>query len=1099
LRDFIFILGVFILGDVMLKPTKSLNLWIIMAIILGLTGSAMPVPEAPVRLSAQLIELALSEPHARLRLIIQKSGPGNQAEHLVESLGGEILNELELLNAFSAKIEAAELARLSADASVAWVALDAPVSAADNGSPSPHITLRSEFNQADYNADSASWGAGWSEVGEVDGPRAGQVAIESFFAGLYQGLRLMGTGVGIQTSLDLSMAAGALLSLEFRRKDFGPRDAVRIEASLDGDEWSTLDQIQGSGSDAELVSAQLDLSPFQGQQLMLRLSSALSTPARLYLDYLQVDYTTSPREAPVFENRVLLPLVVQTGQQEVSYTLNGATSMDALYSTGTLLDEFNSISYANNDGLVSWSGDWVEDDPAGQGPSGGYIHIEYDNYYGAELRLENDPNTEAHPSVWRRKDLTAGVTGAVLSFDFRTSNAQAMQDQVLVQVSGDDGQTYHTLEVIETYSGSVQRSRRYDISAYTTGVTRVRFMLGSGYTAPHAYFAIDNVQIAYTTSGANEVRDEFHSLSYAGEDGIGTWRTPWIEYDPYGGFGPEGGYVFVSGERLGFHYIYANCDYIQRAVNLQSATRATLTFDWDTRQLQSKSNISVLVSSDGGAHFSILDTFIGGDSGDASYDLTPFISSNTVVRFQDQGADWVYGEYAYFDNIQISYSRPCPKCINYSSLENTFTPAVNANKLWNEPPYIQGQGVTVAVVDSGVADHMDFKDASGASRVLTHVSFATGSELPDDFYGHGTHIAGLIAGNGALSGNEYMGIAPQANLVDVKVLDDMGRGFTSQVVDGLEWIFENAAQYNIRVVNLSLNSAEAESYRTNALSAALELLWFKGITVVVAAGNNAGSQPGILYPPANDPYLITVGAADTHDTASLSDDILASFSSFGVTTEGYSRPDLVAPGTNMTSLLASDSNLVIEHPDKVVQDNQGNNFFQMSGTSVASPLVAGAAALLLQAEPELTPDQVKARLIDTARPFTAGNDAGYLDVYAAVHTQTPVPPDQAYIPNLLPAQMALIAYRASMSNAGDIDWNNLDWSAVNWDAVDWGSVNWGSVNWGSVNWGSVNWGSVNWGSVNWGSVNWGSVNWGSVNWGSVNWGSVNWGSNYWDD
>jgi len=1079
-----------------------------MAILMGLTGSTLPEQGAPVRMQTTLQELAESEPDARVRVIIQKSGSGNEAERTVTALGGEILNELELINAFSAKIEAGKLARLSSHPSVAGVTLDTPVSAADSGNPSPHITLRAEFNQADYNTDLASWGAEWGEVGEDDGPHDGQVAIESFFAGIYQGVRMMGNGVGIQTSLDLSKAEQAILSLEFRRKDFESGDAIKIEASPDGNDWSTLDQIQGSGSDAELVSTQVDLSALQGQQVMLRILSYLNPQARMYIDFLQIDYSTSPKETPVFENRVLLPFVVRTEKQVTLNTFNGATSMDALYSSGTVRDEFNVISYANNDGLVSWNGEWVEDDVAGPGPSAGNIHVENYNY-GNELHLVNYPNTGTYPSIWRRKDLTGGVTGAVLSFDFRTINAEAMQDQILVQVSGDDGQTYHTLEVIETYSGSVTGSRRYDISSYTGGVSRVRFMVGNGYTDPSEYFAIDNVQIAYTTNGANEIRDEFHTQSYAGEAGLATWRAPWAEYDPYGGFGAYGGYVYVTNERLTFHYVYGNCEYTQRAVNLQGATNATLNFDWDTRQLQSKYNISVLVSADGGVHFSVLDTFTGGQSGEASYDLTPFISQNTVVRFQDRGTNWVYGEYAYFDNIQISYSSPCPECINYDNLENAFIPAVNANKLWNESPKIQGQGVTVAVVDSGIAEHTDFKDVSGASRILTHVSFASESDLPDDFYGHGTHVAGLIAGNGALSENEYMGIAPKANLVDVKVLDDLGRGYTSEVVDGLEWIFNNAAEYNIRVVNLSLNSASAESYRTSALSAALEMLWFKGITVVVAAGNNGSSEPGILYPPANDPYLIAVGATDDHDTASLNDDTLASFSSFGVTAEGYSRPDLVAPGTDMIGLLASDSNLVIDHPENVRKDRQGNDFFQMSGTSMASPVVAGVAALLLQAEPELTPDQVKARLITTARPFNAGNNAGYVDVYAAVHTQTPAAPNQAYIPSSLPAQMAMIAYWASTENDGNIDWENVDWSSVNWEAVDWGSVNWGSVNWGSVNWGSVNWGSVNWssvnwgsvnwGSVNWGSVNWGSVNWGSVNWGSVNWGSVNWGNNFWGD
>jgi serine protease AprX len=1083
----------------MSKLSRGLHLLIILAIVLGISASAKTPRAEPDHMPAALVQLAKSDPGQRVRVIVQKSGSGDEAERVVESLGGEIVNELQLLNAFSAIIGAGNLIGLSRNASVAWLALDAPVSAADSSLPTSPITLRADFNQADYSADLASWGSVWTEIGEDDGPQDGQVAIESFFAGLYQGVRLAGSGAGLQTQVDLSQADQPVLSLDYRRKDFVSGDTLELDVSLDGEQWSTLDQIQGTGSDAELISAEVDLSPYQGYPIILRLMGAMNSQARIYIDAIQIDYFTVPKETPVFENQVYLPYISQTARQSASVPLNSIASPLALYSTGTVRDEFNWVSFANNDGLIPWSSAWGEEDAAGVGPSAGDIQIAFNNFYGGELRLDNYPAVDPQPNIWRRIDLSGGVTGAVLSFDFHTSNVEAMQDQIYVQVSGDDGLTYHTLEVIETYSGFVRGERRYDISAYTGGVTRIRFLVAAGYNEPYKYFYLDNVQVAYTTNGANEVRDEFSSRSYDGEDGLATWKGRWVEYDPYGGYGARGGYVFATGEKLGFHYVYANCEYVQRAVDLQGATTATLRFDWDTRNLRKNFNISVLVSSDGGLNFTVLGTFSGGASGEASYDLTPYISANTLVRFQDRSVDWVYGQYAFFDNVQISFSSPCPACINYQNLQNAFIPAVGANKLWNEPPYLQGQGVTVAVVDSGIAEEEDFKDAKGTSRILTHVSFVSDSKLPDDFYGHGTHVAGLIAGNGNISNQQYMGIAPQANLVDVKVLDDKGQGFTSDVVAGLEWVYNNAEQYNIRVVNLSLNSSVAESYRTSALSAALELLWFKGITVVVAAGNNGSSQPGILYPPANDPYLIAVGASDDKDTASIGDDTLASFSSFGDTTDGYSRPDLVAPGTNLISLLAPDSDLAINHADKVKKDKKGNNHFQMSGTSMASPLVAAAAALLLQAEPGLTPDQVKARLIATAHSFNAGNDAGYLDAYAAVHTQTPSAPQQSYIPNNLPAEIALIAYWASTQDADTINWENVDWSAVNWGSVNWGSVNWGSVNWGSVNWGSVNWGSVNWGSVNWGSVNWGSVNWGSVNWGSVNWGSVNWGSTFWDD
>jgi serine protease AprX len=166
---------------------------------------------------------------------------------------------------------------------------------------------------------------------------------------------------------------------------------------------------------------------------------------------------------------------------------------------------------------------------------------------------------------------------------------------------------------------------------------------------------------------------------------------------------------------------------------------------------------------------------------------------------------------------------------------------------------------------------------------------------------------------------------------------------------------------------------------------------------------------------------------------------------------------------------------------------------------MSSAVTAGAVALLLQLEPELTPDQVKYRLISTTRPFEAGNQAGYLDIYTAVQDNSTESANQGVIPHQLLAKMALIAYWASQNGGEDIDWENVNWSNVNWSSVNWSSVNWSSVNWSSVNWSSVNWSSVNWSSVNWSSVNWSSVNWSSVNWSSVNWSSVNWSTDDWDD
>jgi serine protease AprX len=232
------------------------------------------------------------------------------------------------------------------------------------------------------------------------------------------------------------------------------------------------------------------------------------------------------------------------------------------------------------------------------------------------------------------------------------------------------------------------------------------------------------------------------------------------------------------------------------------------------------------------------------------------------------------------------------------------------------------------------------------------------------------------------------------------------------------------------------------------------VLWFNGIVVVVSAGNNGSTANGILYPPANDPFVISVGAVDDKGTAAITDDEVASFSAYGVTNEGFAKPDLVAPGKNIVSLLASDDdNLVLNHTTFAVNSSTSTRYFRMSGTSMASAVVAGAAALLLQDEPNLTPDQVKYRLTATANKTWSGYTAlkagaGYLDIYAAVNSAT----TQSANTNI-PASQLL------WTGATPVNWTSVNWNSVNWNSVNWNSVNWNSVNWNSVNWNSVDWGN----------------------------------------
>ena len=264
---------------------------------------------------------------------------------------------------------------------------------------------------------------------------------------------------------------------------------------------------------------------------------------------------------------------------------------------------------------------------------------------------------------------------------------------------------------------------------------------------------------------------------------------------------------------------------------------------------------------------------------------------------RDPGVRWIS-----FDAPMIRQGSP-DEPVETVNLPNAYILAIGADDVWAEG--YQGSKVTVAVVDSGIRSNFqgkklsDLKDSdTNRSRVLHSESFSTDSTNVHDQFGHGTHVAGIIGGNGALSDGTYIGVAPRVNLLNIKVSDAYGTGYESDVVAGLQWIYENEVEYNIRVVNISLNSSVPQSYHTSPLDAAVEILWFNGIVVVVSAGNNAVGHNGILYPPANDPFVITVGAIDDKGTFDTEDDVLASFSAHGET-EGFSKPDLVAPGTNI--------------------------------------------------------------------------------------------------------------------------------------------------------------------------------------------------------
>jgi serine protease AprX len=370
---------------------------------------------------------------------------------------------------------------------------------------------------------------------------------------------------------------------------------------------------------------------------------------------------------------------------------------------------------------------------------------------------------------------------------------------------------------------------------------------------------------------------------------------------------------------------------------------------------------------------------------------------------------------------------------------------VNAPTVWSSG--LDGTGIGIAVIDSGIDSNMlDLDSPSGGgsssswfapwsapnSRVVFEHNFLTGgygnsrfNTNTNDQYGHGTHVAGIIAGNGSQSTGRtftrtFKGLAPNANLIDLQVLDQNGQGTDSNVIAAIEMAITLKKTYNIRVINLSLGRPVYESYTLDPLCQAVEQAWKAGIVVVVAAGNDGrlttfnSEGYGTINAPGNDPYVLTAGATDTNNTATIVDDTVASYSSKGPSLgDDIAKPDLMAPGSLIASLRVPYSTLVLENPTLVTLLSDYTiynipipsfNYFPLSGTSMAAAVTSGASALLLEADPNLTPDQVKALLMRDAQKgifpasstvtdgtgsYTSYNDlltvgAGYLNIQASV-------------------------------------------------------------------------------------------------------------------
>ncbi|HEY6362288.1 MAG TPA: S8 family peptidase [Vicinamibacterales bacterium] len=470
---------------------------------------------------------------------------------------------------------------------------------------------------------------------------------------------------------------------------------------------------------------------------------------------------------------------------------------------------------------------------------------------------------------------------------------------------------------------------------------------------------------------------------------------------------------------------------------------------------------------------------------------------------------------------------------------------------------LSGAGVGVAVIDSGVVPwHDDLGDVpGGAPRIQQFVDFVNGTGAPYDDHGHGTHVAGIVAGTGFDSGGARTGIAPGAHLVVLKVLDSAGRGYISNVIAALDYVVTHRTNLSIRVVNLSLATAVTESFDTDPLAQATRAATAHGLVVVAAAGNRGRSsqgdtQYGAIGAPGNAPWVLTVGASSHEGTINRSDDTIALFSSRGPTyMDRAAKPDLVAPGVGIESLSAPDSTLYSSRSAYLLEGTVQTSFLpylSLSGTSQATPVVAGTVALMLEANPELTPNAVKAILQYTAQvypeydPLTEG--AGFLNARGAVElarflaspSSEPYPSTQGWSKKLIWGNYRIGGGRLLATGSAWL--TSVEWGAARTPTGEW--VAWGEIctancasnpvwqswqascgnpactktRWGSGTSANVVWGpscggadcssgtewttaeTVVWGSNGDETVVWGSTGDDTVVWGSTGDETVVWGS-----
>ena len=452
-----------------------------------------------------------------------------------------------------------------------------------------------------------------------------------------------------------------------------------------------------------------------------------------------------------------------------------------------------------------------------------------------------------------------------------------------------------------------------------------------------------------------------------------------------------------------------------------------------------------------------------------------------------------------------------------NSLYNT-TVSTGAQAYWKKG--YTGAGVDVALIDSGVSP---VEGLSTSGKVLNGPDLSFDSQSPSlqylDGYGHGTHLAGIIAGRdtaavqGQYAGDssDFIGMAPDARIVNVKVADNQGATDVSQVVAGIDWVVQhkNDSGLNIRVLNLSFGTNSTQSYVLDPLAYAAEVAWKSGIVVVASVGNDGSTSTGVADP-ADDPYVLAVGAADTNGQSSPSNFSVASFSSWGTSR----NPDMVAPGVHIASL--RDPGSVIDQAHGAGA-GVGVRFFRGSGTSQAAAVISGAVALAVQQHPTWTPDEIKQLLVSTSlnlrapakastegrgvvnlnhalgtgvgsfkQNFPASNGTGSLEAArGSLHVTSPsgmtLTGEQDIFGSAFNSA-AMAAAEASGQSWSGGTWNGQSWSGQSWSGQSWSGQSWSGQSWSGQSWSGQSWSGQSWSGQSWSGQSWSGEGWDCGDW-----------------